>query len=113
MSFLDTTAVRHFDADSLRKTPLFQTEHLFCDLYGLEPGQSQKLHAHAGATKFYFVLEGRPRITVAGEAREVPPGGLAFAGPGEPHGVDNPGGERAVLLVAMAPNPNRPASGRS
>jgi len=113
MPFLDTTGLRRFDAAGLRKTNLFQTEHLFCDLYGLEPGQSQKLHSHAAATKFYFVLEGRPRITIAGEAREVSPGSLAFAAPGEPHGVDNPGTERALLLVAMAPNPNRPASGGS
>ncbi|HVS11378.1 MAG TPA: cupin domain-containing protein [Planctomycetota bacterium] len=113
MPFLDTPGLRRFDAAALHKTNLFQTEHLFCDLYGLEPGQSQKLHSHADATKFYFVLEGRPRITIAGETRDLSPGGLAFAAPGEPHGVDNPGSGRAVLLVAMAPNPNRPVPGGS
>jgi quercetin dioxygenase-like cupin family protein len=109
MPFADATAARLFSAEKLAKTNLFETAQMFCDIYALEAGQSQKVHAHAGATKFYFVLEGRPELIVGDERRALGPGGLAWAGPGEPHGVENRSGERAVLLVAMAPNPNAPS----
>lgn len=106
MAFLDTTTRQHFSADKLAKTNLFETPQMFCDVYGLEPGQSQKPHAHAGATKFYYVVEGRGTFTLGAERRELGPGALAWAGPGEAHGVENSSDARLVLLVAMAPNPN-------
>jgi quercetin dioxygenase-like cupin family protein len=106
MSFVDTSAAVRFAADKLQKVNLFETPHMFCDVYCLEPGQAQKPHAHAGATKFYFVVEGRARFTLGDQTRELGPGGLAWSAPGESHGVENASGERAVLLVAMGPNPN-------
>jgi quercetin dioxygenase-like cupin family protein len=106
MGFTDTAAARRFAADKLQKLSLFETAEMFCDVYCLEPGQAQKPHAHAGATKFYLVLEGRARFRAGGEWRSLGPGGLAWASPGEEHGVENDSAERAVLLVAMAPNPN-------
>lgn len=106
MSFLDARASLRFAADKLQKVNLFETAHMFCDVYCLEPGQAQPPHAHSGATKFYFVLEGRVRATLGSESRELGPGELAWSAPGETHGVENASGERAVLLVAMGPNPN-------
>ena len=108
MAFIDTRSAVRFATDKLEKVGLFETPHMFCDLYCLEPGQAQKPHAHAGATKFYFVLEGRVRATLGAEQREIGAGELAWSAPGESHGVENVSSERAVLLVAMAPNPNRP-----
>lgn len=106
MGFLDTSRQRAFQADKLAKHNLFETAQMFCDVYCLEPGQAQKPHAHAGATKFYFVVEGRGTFTLGDQRRELGPGGLAWSAPGESHGVENASGERLVLLVAMAPNPN-------
>ena len=106
MAFLDTNGTRGFDPKKLQKHNLFETEQMFCDVYCLEPGQEQKPHGHAGATKFYYVLEGTGRFTLGDETRELGPGGLAWAAPGEPHGVANDSAQRLVLLVAMAPNPN-------
>lgn len=106
MSFVDTRGSARFSAEKLQKVGLFETAHMFCDLYCLEPGQSQKPHGHAEATKFYFVLEGQVWATLAGEARELGPGELAWAAPGESHGVENRSAARAVLLVAMGPSPN-------
>ena len=63
----------------------------------------------AGAAKFYYVVEGRVPAQVGGEQRTLEPGHLAFARPGEDHGVRNDSDARAVLLVAIAPNPNAPA----
>ena len=105
MPFLDTSTVRGFSSEKLSKHNLFETAQMFCDIYCLEPGQSQKVHAHAGATKLYFVLEGRAEFTCGSERRELGAGGLAWSPPGEPHGVVNRSSGRAVLLVAMAPKP--------
>lgn len=106
MTFHDTTAARRFAAEKMQKVGLFETEQMFCDVYCLEPGQAQKVHSHAGATKFYFVIEGRALVTIGSETRELGPGELASSAPGEDHGVQNDSDANLVLLVAMAPNPN-------
>ncbi len=106
MGFLNSNDKRQFRPDKLAKNNLFETEHMFCDLYCLEPGQEQKVHSHAGATKFYYVLEGTGVFTVGDAERELSPGGVAWSAPGEPHGVRNGSQERLVCLVAMGPNPN-------
>ncbi len=106
MSFIKTDGQRRFDGAKMQKLGLFESPQMFCDIYCLEPGQEQRPHAHAGATKLYFVIEGRGRFTVDERVEELGPGGLAYALPGEPHGVTNASGERLVLLVSMAPNPN-------
>jgi quercetin dioxygenase-like cupin family protein len=90
----------------MQKVNLFETPHMFCDVYCLEPGQSQKPHAHSGATKFYFVVEGEGEFTIGAERRTLGPGELAWSAPDEVHGVENRSDERLVLLVAMGPNPN-------
>ena len=106
MPFIDTRDLRAFASDKLAKHNLFETAQMFCDVYCLEPGQAQKPHAHAGATKFYYVLEGRGTFSVGDERRELGAGELAWSAPGESHGVENTSSDRLVLLVAMAPNPN-------
>lgn len=106
MHFMDTQSRRRFDATKLSKVNLFETPQMFCDVYCLEPGQVQKVHSHAGATKFYYVIEGHASITVGDQTQELGPSHLAWAAPGEPHGVENRSDARVVLLVAMGPNPN-------
>ena len=106
MSFIDTASTRRFSADKMQKLNLFETPNMFCDIYCLEPGQSQKPHSHADATKFYYVIEGRGAFQLGDRHEPLATGGLAFAAPGEIHGVENTSDQRLVLLVAMAPNPN-------
>ena len=108
MSFLDAHSARRFSPEKLQKVNLFETPQMFCDIYCLEPGQRQKVHTHAGATKFYYVIEGEGAFTIGEETRDLGPGGVAWSAPDEPHGVENRGNERLVLLVSMAPNPNLP-----
>jgi mannose-6-phosphate isomerase-like protein (cupin superfamily) len=98
--------LRAFRADKMAKVNLFDTPRMFCDIYGLEPGQEQKPHAHEGADKVYFVLEGEATVSVGGEEARLGPGAAVLAPSGEDHGVRNDGPERVVLLVFMAPNPN-------
>ncbi len=111
MSFTDTRTRHRFLPDKMQKVNLDQTKDMFCDLYCLEPGQTQAVHRHDDATKFYFVIEGRGTFTIGHRIETLGPGGLAFAKPGELHGVENNSDKRLVLLVAMAPNPNKQVAG--
>ncbi len=69
----------------------------------LEPNQTQPIHAHTGADKFYFVLTGRGSFTVGDEEMTVESGTVVVAPAGVTHGVRNTGAERLSLLVAIAP----------
>ena len=94
-----------FSAEKMKKVNLVDTANLFCDVYGLEPGQEQTAHRHAVGDKLYYVLMGTGVIQVGAEQREVRPGDLVCAPAGEEHAVRNTGGGRLALLVAMAPKP--------
>lgn len=94
-----------FSADKMAKANLFETGRMFCDVYGLEPGQSQKAHAHGDADKIYYVIEGEGLFQVGQEKRELRTGSVVFAEAGREHGVTNTGAARLALLVVMAPHP--------
>src|SRR5215813_11008032 len=94
-----------FAADKMKKTNLVDTANLFCDVYGLEAGQSQAGHRHAVGDKLYYVLSGSGRIRVDADERDVAPGDLVCAPAGSDHAVHNPGPGRLALLVVMAPKP--------
>jgi mannose-6-phosphate isomerase-like protein (cupin superfamily) len=97
--------VRRFEAAKMQKLNLFETPRFFLDVYCLEPGQAQKPHAHEGADKIYAVLEGRVLARIGAESASLGPGDSVLAPAGLDHGVENPGPERAALLVFMAPRP--------
>ena len=97
-------AASAFDAEKAVKTDLFLSPQLFVGLNCFEPGQSQRVHVHAGADKFYLVVSGKARMTVGEETREVGPGTVVWAPADVPHGVAR-AVERTVMLVAMAPPP--------
>lgn len=92
------------------KADLFAGSRLFVGLNCFEPGQSQAVHAHPGADKFYFVAAGKARMTVGNETREVGAGTVVWAPADLPHGVVA-ALERTVMLVAIAPPPGRSAGG--
>ena len=93
-----------FSGEKAAKADLHAGDHLFVGLNCFEPGQSQKVHTHAGADKFYYVCSGRARVTVGEETREVAEGEIVWAPAGVPHGVAE-ALERTVLLVGIAPPP--------
>lgn len=97
--------LKAFAPEAMRKINLFETPRFFLDLYCLEPGQSQKPHAHAGEDKVYLVVEGAGRVQVGEEERRLGPGEAVLAGAGAPHGVANDGPGRLVVLTFMAPHP--------
>jgi quercetin dioxygenase-like cupin family protein len=93
-----------FAADKAGKTDLFRGSQLFAGLNCFEPGQTQQVHAHTDADKFYFLVTGKARMMVGDETREATAGDLIWAPAGVPHGVVE-ALERTVILVAMAPPP--------
>jgi quercetin dioxygenase-like cupin family protein len=103
--FLDWREHAGASLEKFYKTTLWQGEHMMVGLNCLEPGQTQKIHAHDGAEKFYFVLEGSGIFTVGDEESAAGTGSLVIAPAGIPHGVTNNGDQRLSLLVAIAPPP--------
>ena len=95
-----------FSEEKMKKNTLFDSPHLFYDAYCLLPGQSQKVHAHEGSDKIYYVLEGTGRFTVGDEEEDLGEGHAVIARAGVPHGVSNATDENLVLLVTMAPRPS-------
>ncbi|HZR47407.1 MAG TPA: cupin domain-containing protein [Candidatus Manganitrophaceae bacterium] len=90
----------------MKKTNLFDTERMFCDLYCFEPGQTQKPHAHDGEDKVYYVVEGEGLFRVGNEERSIKAQSVVLAPAGVEHGVTNRSSQRLVVLVFMAPKPH-------
>ena len=94
-----------FSEEKMKKNSLFDSPHLFYDAYCLLPNQAQKVHAHEGSDKIYYVLSGTGRFTVGDEEEDLEAGHAVIARAGVPHGVRNEARENLVLLVTMAPKP--------
>jgi mannose-6-phosphate isomerase-like protein (cupin superfamily) len=75
-----------FSEGKMTKVNLFETERMFCDVYGLEPGQEQRLHKHSGADKVYVVLEGSGTFQIGAEERQLGPNTVVLAASGVEHG---------------------------
>ncbi|HKZ01151.1 MAG TPA: cupin domain-containing protein [Pyrinomonadaceae bacterium] len=90
-------------SDKFFKAILFDGEFLLVGLNCLDANQTQSIHAHDGADKFYFVLEGRGQFVVGEEELEAREGMLIVAPAGIPHGVSNIEKGRLSLLVGIAP----------
>jgi len=103
--FKEARAATVFAPEKMKKVNLFDTERMFCDVYGLNPGQEQAAHAHAGSDKVYFVLDGVGCFRIGDDEREVGAGYTVWAPAGASHAVRNPGPGRLALLVFMAPKP--------
>ncbi|MBT4260571.1 MAG: cupin domain-containing protein [Nitrospina sp.] len=95
-----------FNPEKMKKVSLFDTDHFFCDIYCLEPGQSQKVHSHDGSDKVYYVMEGKGKVTVGSEEKVLTQNEITMAPSGQDHGVLNHSNDKLVLLVFMAPKPH-------
>lgn len=104
--FHDTAAVAAFSPQKMSKVNLYESPLLFCDVYCLEPGQSQSEHAHDGSDKIYHGLTGTCQVRIGDEVRPLSAGQVAIAPAGVVHGVHNESDGRATLLVVMAPHPS-------
>jgi len=93
-----------FRGDQPVKADVVHGEALFLGLNCFEPGQSQAVHTHPGADKFYLVLSGNARMIVGDETRDAVAGTLIWAPANVPHGVAR-AHERTIMLVGIAPPP--------
>lgn len=102
-NFLDWREHAGSQPEKFFKTTLWHSDHLTLGLNCLDAGQIQKVHAHDGADKIYFVLEGEGNFTIGDEQRIAKQGMLIVAPAGIPHGVTNRGDQRLSLLVTISP----------
>jgi mannose-6-phosphate isomerase-like protein (cupin superfamily) len=106
MKVLNVLESIDFSSEKMKKVSLFDTDNFFCDIYCLEPGQFQKVHSHEGSDKVYLVLQGKGKVIVGTEEKELSENDITLAPSGEDHGVMNDSDGKLVLLVFMAPKPH-------
>ena len=92
-------------ADKMGKSTIYESQRLLVGVNAFEPGQSHALHAHVGMDKMYYVLEGEGRFLLEGEELPMTTGDLLVAPDGVPHGVNNTGQGRLLVLAVLAPAP--------
>jgi quercetin dioxygenase-like cupin family protein len=93
-----------FANDKPAKVDLVRGERMFLGLNCFEAGQSQPVHSHRGADKFYLIVSGKARMIVGESRFAAGPGELVWAPADVPHGVDE-ALERTVMLVGISPPP--------
>ena len=93
-----------FRSDKGAKLDLARGATMLVGLNCFEPGQSQGVHSHGGADKFYFIISGNARMSVGDAVQDAGPGTMVWAPAGVPHGVER-AHERTVMLVGIAPPP--------
>ena len=66
----------------------------------LEPGNApHPPHVHADQEELMIVKEGQVKITIAGQSKILGPGSIAFAMPGDEHGIANAGKTQATYFI--------------
>ena len=104
MEVFSLDKMARFQPEKMAKVDVVSSERMICGLNCFEPGQTQKVHAHAGADKLYYVVEGSGEFEVGGEKRTLCKGQLLYVPEEVPHGVANTSPERLAVLIVIAPN---------
>lgn len=66
----------------------------------LEPGKApHPPHVHADQEELMIVKEGQVKITIAGTSKILGAGSIAFAMPGDEHGIENAGDTEATYYI--------------
>jgi len=102
---LRPTDLAVYRPDRMGKATIFESPRLLVGLNAFEPGQAHALHAHAGMDKLYLVIEGTGLFLLEGRELPMAPGDLLVAPEGVPHGVQNTGPGRLLVLAVLAPGP--------
>jgi mannose-6-phosphate isomerase-like protein (cupin superfamily) len=66
-------------------------------------GATTTVHHHPRTEEIYYILEGRGRMQLGDERREVGPGDAIAIPPGMRHAIYNPGPEMLRFLCCCAP----------
>ena len=92
-------------SDKMGKSTIYESARLLVGLNAFEPGQSHRLHAHAGIDKMYYVVDGEGIFLLEGRDLPMRAGDLLVAPDGVPHGVKNTGNGRLLVLAVLGPAP--------
>ena len=106
-NFLDYRDLVGTNPDKVFKSNLFQSDKILVGLNCLTPGQTQHIHTHADQDKFYYVIEGDGEFVVGNEVQQAGAGCTIWAAAGVEHGVTNTSDQLLVLLVGIAPAPQK------
>jgi quercetin dioxygenase-like cupin family protein len=88
--------------DGSRVNVLANGEHQQFLLARFEPGGVYLLHSHP-YEQTSVMLQGRMRLTVGDEVRDIGPGDMWFAPAGVPHGGEILGDEAVIFIDVYAP----------
>ena len=78
----------------------FALEYFEIHISTLEPGKApHPPHTHADQEELMIVKEGQVKITIAGQSKILGPGSIAFAIPGDEHGIENAGNTTATYYI--------------
>jgi quercetin dioxygenase-like cupin family protein len=91
--------------EKMGKTTLYESRHLLVGVNAFEAGQVHTLHTHDDMDKAYHVLAGSGLFLLQGRDLPMRAGDLMVAPAGVPHGIRNPGPDRLLVLVILAPSP--------
>ncbi|MDE0884293.1 MAG: cupin domain-containing protein [Myxococcota bacterium] len=94
-----------YASEKMGKSTLFASERILVGLNAFEPGQEHKLHSHKGMDKVYHVLEGKGDFVLEDRTVPMEAGVMLIAPEGVPHGIQNTGDERLLVLAILAPGP--------
>ncbi len=94
----DTAVIREILAprnSSLRNQSLAEAK--------VAPGRTTEEHYHQDSEEIYYILRGKGRMSLEGEAREVKAGDGIAIPPGSRHQIENIGTGELVFLCCCAP----------
>ena len=96
-----------YQADKMAKVDLVSSPRMMAGLNCFEPGQVQKVHAHGGADKLYYVVEGAGEFSVGDKKTTLKAGDMLHVPENVDHGVVNTGSSRLAVLIVIAPNAHK------
>ena len=106
-NFLDYRDLVGTNPDKVFKSNLFKSDKILVGLNCLTPGQIQHTHTHADQDKFYYVIEGDGEFVIGNDVEQAGSGCTIWAAAGVEHGVTNTSDQLLVLLVGIAPAPQK------
>jgi len=78
----------------------FALEYFEVHASTLEPGKApHPPHVHDDYEELMIVKEGQVKVTIAGQNKTLGPGSIAFAMPGDEHGIENAGNTQATYFI--------------
>lgn len=104
MDIFKLAEIAQFNPEKMAKVDIASSSHLICGLNCFEPGQAQKSHAHKGADKLYYVVEGSGEFSLGEEKRTLRAGELLHVPENIAHGVVNNSDGRLSVLIVITPN---------